>query len=147
MKLQDLFPYDSAILGLDGMFSTIEPNSFFIYTQHICAKNNIITLNKYYLISEGRSDYIEVYLAKLLDVVCIEKIVFLLFQTGSIRRTFVIDLEKELDNFYTSFKIVDMQLYLDLIEEEVVKDYCKKDKPCDSSNSDNLLEFNFSAKS
>ncbi len=144
MRLQDLFPYDSAILGLDGMFEILEPNSFFIFTQHIYAKDSVITLNKYYLISESKSDYIEVTLAKLLDVVCIEKIVFLIFQTGSIKRTFVIDLEKELDNYYTSYKIVDIQYYLDLIEEEVVKNYCKKDKQCDSSNSENLLEFNFS---
>jgi len=68
MKLQDQYPFDSAIVGLNGIYSIVGENSFFINSLCIVAEDHIITRGQNYLLC-GSSDGndVEFNEAKLLD--------------------------------------------------------------------------------
>ena len=69
MKLQDLYPFDSAIVGLNGIYSTVGENSFFINSLCIVAEDHIVTRGQNYLLcgSPDGND-VEINEVKLLDV-------------------------------------------------------------------------------
>jgi hypothetical protein len=68
MKLQDQYPFDSAIVGLNGIYSTVGENSFFINSLCIVAEDHIITRGQNYLLcgSPDGND-VEFNEVKLLD--------------------------------------------------------------------------------
>jgi hypothetical protein len=50
MKLQDLYPYDSTIVGLNGIYHTVGEESYYINCPRcVLTTNNIITTGKTYL--------------------------------------------------------------------------------------------------
>lgn len=81
MKAQDRFPFDSTILGLNGIYHTIGSDSFFINSECILATDKIITIGKEYIIfgspTETGSKMLDV---TLVDCYFAEGIVYLIVQ-------------------------------------------------------------------
>ena len=50
MNLQDKYPYDATILGVNGIFSTVGKNSFLINSPCIVAEDRTITREQNYIL-------------------------------------------------------------------------------------------------
>jgi hypothetical protein len=69
MKLQDKHPFDSAIVGLNGTYTTVGEDSFFVNSPCIIAKDQIITRGLNYQLYDSPIGYTgEHNEVKLLDV-------------------------------------------------------------------------------
>ncbi|MGD0584105.1 MAG: hypothetical protein ABR974_14320 [Bacteroidales bacterium] len=81
MNLQDKYPYDATILGLNGIFSTVGENSFLINSPCIVAEEQIITRGQNYILC-GTPDGndIEFNEIKLLDVYYYDNAINLIVQ-------------------------------------------------------------------
>ena len=69
MKLQDKFPYDSAIIGLNNIYFTVGDHSHYINSESIQTPQKIIIKGKQYLIASTQPQSTEaiVHRVKLLD--------------------------------------------------------------------------------
>jgi hypothetical protein len=69
MKLQDQYPYDSAIWGLDNLYSTVGVDSFYINNSCVVAKDHTITTGKtYMLILHSENGQVVNRMVRLVDV-------------------------------------------------------------------------------
>jgi hypothetical protein len=69
MKAQDKYMYDSAILGLNGIYRTVAEDSFFINSPCILAENQIITTGLTYILFGSPIGFsVELNTVKLIDV-------------------------------------------------------------------------------
>lgn len=56
MKIQNIFPYDTAVLGLQGLYHTVGNDSFYINNPHIMVKDHIVTTGESYFFFEREND-------------------------------------------------------------------------------------------
>jgi hypothetical protein len=69
MNLQDKYPYDATILGLNGIYYTVGENSFFVNSPCILTEDQIITRGLNYLLCGSLIGFnVELNEVKLLDV-------------------------------------------------------------------------------
>ena len=50
MTLQDYFPFDSAVLGLENHYSVVGNDSFYVNSSCVAAKDKILTKGKHYIV-------------------------------------------------------------------------------------------------
>jgi hypothetical protein len=78
-KLQDLFPYNSTLAGLNGVYFSIDDgNAYYINTPCIVAFDKIILKDETYLLIDLESDEIEESQVKVLDAFYNDGSVFIL---------------------------------------------------------------------
>ena len=56
MKLQDLYPYDSTVFGMDGTYAAMADNSFLINYAAIIAPNHIVRTGSTFMLIRHRDD-------------------------------------------------------------------------------------------
>jgi hypothetical protein len=84
-----------------------------------------VILGKYYLIVDcPTGSHVVVYDAKLIDIVLYDELVMLFLETEMEERIFVIDLVNDNENFYSAWKLVDIDFFLDEIKEKQEKEFC-----------------------
>ena len=117
MKLQDLHPFDSAIVGLNGIFSTVGTDSFFINSECILATYNIITIGKeYILVDTPTGAGVKMTDVILLDVYYEEGVIHMIVQDIMTQRIFTID--HSLECAENECMLVDLNYFIDRINAE-----------------------------
>ena len=154
MKLQDKYPYDSSIVGLDGKFHSVGTDSFYINSECIQTPKKIINKAKQYLLastSPQGADTI-VHQVKLLDAYYSKGYVYLFVMDLQTDRVYIVDICMECPEDKCTWLLYDLKDYDKLKDYQAVKSYCEKgdenkQKTTANKNSrklkDDLLEFEF----
>jgi len=128
MKLQDKFPYDSAIIGLNNIYFTVGDHSHYINSESIQTPQKIIIKGKQYLIASTQPQSTEaiVHRVKLLDAYYNNDFVYLFVMNIDTERVYIIDIcvscpEKE--SKWVLFEFEDQRKLRDYL---AVKSYCEK---------------------
>lgn len=154
MKLQDLHPYDSAIVGLNNVYRVDYKGDFFINAPFIIARTKkIYTGSTYFLIySRSRINNI-VQPVRLQDAYYSEGIINLVLQDILSLETFTIDQMIECTGDHYKWIIIDLDYLVDELNTEVIKSYCGSSNDTNGNSihgskskqslNDDLLEFEF----
>lgn len=114
MKAQDLFNYDSAILGLDNIYYTIGEDSFFINSDCILAFNKIVTVGKTYVLFDYPSGKcVKITDVILFDVYYHEDAVHMIVQGIISQQIFTIVLHVDDGKVYRTSLVVDLNFFID----------------------------------
>jgi hypothetical protein len=117
MKLQDLHPFDSAIVGLNGDFHSVGNDSFFIGSECILATDQIITIGKeYILVNTPTEAGVKMTDVILLDVYYEEGVIHMIVQDIMTQRIFTID--HSLECAENECMLVDLNYFIDRINAE-----------------------------
>ncbi len=153
MKLQDLHPYDSAIVGLNNVYRVDYKGDFFINAPFIISPNKkISTGSTYVLIYLPNNKNKKVHLVGLLDVYYDNAVIFLIVQDIVSQETFAIDQQIECTSDHYRWILIDFDYLTEELNTEIVKSYCgscagaKRKSVADSKRimlTDDLLEFDF----
>ena len=154
MKLQDLHPIDSALIGLNNFYHVIGDNGFYINSDCIMTPRKIITRGKKYLVASTTpkcSDTI-VQQVKLLDAYYSKGYVYLFVMDLQTDRVSIVDLFIECPEDQCMWLLYDLKDFNKLKDYQAIKSYCgigddAKKKPLDNCktniNDNDLLDFDF----
>ena len=137
MKLQDLFPYDAALLGLEDQFQTVGADSFMINSDCILTANHVVTTGKTYILF----DFIEGKVVKATPVV-LKRVLYIkdavhvslvdmLTQEVQVRTVKVGNAASK-----RQWKLCDLDVIVNANNLDIVED-------CIAGDNDELLEFCF----
>jgi hypothetical protein len=153
MKTQDLFPYNSTIVGLNNTYHTVGSNSFYINSSCILATDKIVTKGKEYIIFDNTTDTG----FKMTDVILVdccyrEGFINLIVHDIKSRRVFTIHQCLVCPENDCTSVLIDINYFIDKMNEKVIRQYCGK---CNDpkkkattvinhkSSEEDLLEFEF----
>lgn len=124
MKLQDKFPYDSAIWGLENLYTTVGDNSFYINNNAVIAKNHTINTGQtYMLIHHLENGQITTQLVRLVDVYCDNVNINLVLCDVLKDNSFSIQLDAKNVNCLP-WMLIDVKYFQDEIDRLRIKMYC-----------------------
>jgi hypothetical protein len=136
MKAQDLYNYDSAILGLNNLYYTIGDNSFFINSDNILAAKKVVTVGKTYVLFEYSSGKcVKVSEVRLLDVYYNEDAVHMIVQGIISQQIFTIVLHVDAGEVYCTSIIVDLNYFIEQLDIKAIKQYCGNCKEAEKHQS------------
>lgn len=132
MKAQDLFDYDSAVLGLNQLYSEVGEDSYFINSDFILAANKIVTVGKTYILFDYPSEKcVKMTDVKLLDVYYNNDAVHMIVQGIISQQIFTIVLHVDVGEVYCTSMVVDLDFFIDQLNMKAIKQYygnCKEAK-------------------
>jgi hypothetical protein len=136
MKAQDLFDYDSAILGLNHLYSEVGEDSFFINSGCILAANKVVTVGKTYILFDYPSGKcINVTDVQLLDVYYFEDAVHMIVQGIISQQVFTFVLHVDGSEVNSMFMFVDLDYFIDQLNMKAIKQYCGNCKAAEKQRS------------
>lgn len=154
MKLQNKHPYDSTILGLNGIYYTVGDSSFFSNSPCVLSTNHIITTVKTYIIVDTPSAKgVKMYDVTLLDVFYKAGVINMIVREMVSQKKFIIKYCIECTAHQCTWMLVDLDYFIDKINGNAVRQYCgkcsdSKNKPVAEikprQKHDDLLEFDYS---
>jgi hypothetical protein len=153
MKLQDLYPYDSAIVGLNNLYRFNYTGDFFINAPFILARSKKISTGSTYVLIFGHpTKKCIVHPVRLMDAYYSEGLINLVLQDIMSQETFAIDQQIECTEDHYRWVLIDFDFIVEDLNNEIIKSYCGScgdgknkcpaDKNLDKFNDD-LLEFDF----
>jgi hypothetical protein len=152
MKLQDLHPYDSAIVGLNNIYRVDYKGDFFINAPFIIAPKTISTGNTYVLIYSPDNKNKKVHLVGLLDAYYDDGVINLIVQDIVSQETFSINQYIKCPQNPCKWILIDFDCIVEEISTDIINSNCntcadaKKKSPAESNHikvNDDLLDFNF----
>lgn len=153
MKLQDLHPYDSAIVGLNGIYFVDYKGDFHINAPFIIAPNKTIrTGSTYVLIYAHNSKNCIVHPVRLQDAYYDEGTIYLIVQDILSQETFSINQYIKCPQNPCKWILIDLNYFIDKMNAIAIQSYCgkctetKKKSVADSNHrklNDDLLDFEF----
>jgi len=149
MKIQDFFPFDSAVIGLRNLYSEAGDDSFFTNTSCVIAKDKILTKGKHYLIFDvATKNGLTITEIVLIDLFFYEAYIHLISEDINTQRLSIISFCLECPKTNCMKFLVDKDYFIDRMDANAVQDYCgcenNKQKPIRESKTkitDDLLEF------
>ncbi|MBN2775999.1 MAG: hypothetical protein JXR36_00060 [Bacteroidales bacterium] len=125
MKLQDKFPYDSAIWGLENLYTTVGVDSFYINNSCVIAKNHTITTgHSYMLVHHLENGQITTQLVRLVDVYNDNVNINLVLCDKIKDDSISIQLNVRDRNNYCPWQLIDINFFRDEIDRLMIKMYC-----------------------
>jgi hypothetical protein len=125
MKAQNLFDYDSAILGLNHLYSVVGEDSFLINSECILAANKIVTVGKTYILFDYPSGKcVKMTDVRLLDVYYYEDAVHMIVQGIISQQIFTIVLYLNDGEVYCTSLVVDLNYFIDQLNMKAIRQYC-----------------------
>ena len=153
MKLQDLHPYDSFIVGINNIYFIDYKGDFHINAPFILAPNKTIsTGNTFVLIYSPNSKNKKVHLVGLLDAYYDDGVIFLIVRDILSQETFTIDQMIKCTEDHYKWVLIDFDCIVEELNTDIIKSCCgsctdtKKKSAAESNHiklNDDLLEFNF----
>lgn len=124
MKSQEKFPFDSAIWGLENLYTTVGDYSFYINNSCVVAKDHTITTgHSYMLIHHSENGQIKTQLVRLIDVYN-DNININLVLCDVIKNV-NINIQVDGQNVnHLPWLLIDVEYFQDEIERLMVKMYC-----------------------
>lgn len=125
MKAQDLFDYDSAILGLNQLYSEVGEDSFFINSDCILAANKVVTIGKTYILFEYPSGKcVKMTDVQLLDAYYNDDAVHMIVQGIISQQVFTIVLHVDGGEVNCTSMFVDLDYFINQLNMKAIKQYC-----------------------
>jgi hypothetical protein len=153
MKLQDLHPYDSAIVGLNNIYRVDYKGDFFINAPFIIARTKkISTGSTYVLIYSPNSKNKKVHLVGLIDAFYDDATINLIVRDVLSQETFSINQYIKCPQNPFKWILIDFDCIVEEINTDIIKSFggaCAdaKEKSSAENNhkklNDDLLDFNF----
>lgn len=124
MKLQDQYPYDSAIWGLNNQYSTVGNDSFYINYSCVVAKDHTVTTGQtYMLIHHSENGQVITQLVRLVDVFNNNININLVF--CDVLKDDIINIQLNVRNVnYCPWVLIDIKYFQDEIERLRIGMYC-----------------------
>lgn len=151
MTLQDYFPFDSTVLGLENLYSEVGDNSFYVQSECIISKDKILTKGKHYIIFDipTKSD-IKMTEVILLYLFYYTGYVYLIVQDINTHRVYKVHFGLGCPGCDCTLILMDVRYFIDRMDDRAIKDYCGCDNNKKNTVSkgtpkaaDDLLEFEF----
>ena len=153
MKLQDQHPYDSFIVGINGIYFVDYKGDFHINAPFILAPNKTIsTGNTFVLINSPNSKNRKVHLVGLQDAYYDDGVIFLIVRDIASQETFTIDQQMKCSGDHYKWILINFDLLVEELDRVIIKLYCsicpdsKKKSVVDNNHrklNNDLLEFDF----
>jgi len=154
MKLQDKFPFDSTILGLNKVYHTVGYYSHFINSDCIQTSKKIVTVGKKYRLAsttDQSSDRI-VQNIRLIEVLFIVRYLNIFVTDLESHRSYIIEIDTKCIEKQCDWVLFDWHDYEKINDFKAIVSHCnkcddKKKNPDGGSNAeqnnDDLFEFDF----
>lgn len=153
MKLQDLHPYDSFIVGIHNIYYIDYKGDFHINAPFIIALNKTLSTGSTYVLIESfnTKNYI-VRQVRLQDAYYSEGTINLLVEDIVSMEAFAIDQRIKCTRGRLKWILIDLEYLVEELNSEFIKSYCgscvntKKHPDLDNNHkdfTDDLLEFDF----
>lgn len=125
MKLQDKYPYDSALFGLNQLYMAKADNSFLINYASIIAPNHIVRTGSTFMLIHHRDDVtIDTQMVRLIDCyndnVDINLVLFDILK----HKSFTLQLNAHEPKANYNWILLDVSFIRDEIEKFIVLRYC-----------------------
>ena len=151
MTLQDYFPFDSIVLGLENLYSEVGENEFFVNSSCVIAKDKILTKTKHYLIFDiSTKSNIKMTEIVLIDLFFYEGNIHLISEDFNTHRVSIIHFSISSPESDCTRYLVDMNYFIDKMDEKAIRQYCgcdnnkkKSIREGKAKANDALLEFDF----
>jgi hypothetical protein len=154
MKLQDLHPYDSAVVGLNNIYFVDYRGDFHINAKFILAANTTIRSGStYVLIHALYRKKCNVHQVRLQDAYYDDGTIYLIVQDIVYQKTFLIDQQIECTRNHYKWLLIDIDLFNDKMNTNLIKSYRGKcsitqtksvtEEKSKQNHDDDLLEFEF----
>ena len=153
MKLQDLHPFDSFIVGIKNIYYIDYKGNFHINAKFIIVANKTLSTGSIYVLIEsfnGKKSI--VYQVRLKDAYYDDGTINLIVQDIVSHEPFTIDQRIECTKDHYKWILIDIDSLVDELNTEVIKSYCDTctdaekeshaDKNLNKLNND-LFEFDF----
>jgi hypothetical protein len=153
MKLQDLHPYDSFIIGINNIYFIDYKGDFHINAFFIAPNKILSTGSTYVLIYACPTKKCIVRQVRLLDAYYDDGTIFLIVQDILSQETFTIDQIIECTGEHYKWILIDIDFFYDKMNANLIKSYCGKcsipqtksvtEEKSKQNHDDDLLEFEF----
>jgi hypothetical protein len=156
MILQNQFPYDTSILGLENIYHLTHDGSHYINNEKIQTQNKILAIGRQCLIGfmQVRGSEPIVHKVKVLDAFYHSGIVHLFIEDAELGRMVILDIDMQCPKTKCTWVLFDITEKEKLLDYLAIKLYCQG---CDDSvditdinvpskslvANDDLLEFDF----
>ncbi len=124
MKLQDLYPYDSTLLGLNNQYTPVGVSGFFINSSQIIANDHTVITGASYVVIKANHEDIIVQPAKLVDVYHDGICVNLLMEDIGTGMWFTIELYFNNKNHQCPWTLLDLTFVKNAVEKQSIFAYC-----------------------
>jgi hypothetical protein len=154
MRLQNVHPFDSAVVGLNGIYFVNYEGDFHINAPFIIATNKTIrTGNTYILIYSRNSKNCLMHPVALLDAYYDDGTIYLIVRYIKSKETFRINQYIKCPQKHYKWILIDLKYVNDKINARAIQSYCGKcndtngnsidDSKSKQSRDHDLLEFEF----
>jgi hypothetical protein len=148
-KLQDYFPADLSILGLQNLYTAVGKYSYMVNSPCVISKDKILTKQKHYIIFDipTKTD-IKMTEIVLIDLFLYKGKIYLVSEDIATRRVFKVSFPLECTSNECPLLVVDINYFKERMDDRAIKDYCgcstnKKQPLGKTKAADELLEFEF----
>lgn len=122
MKLQDLYPFDSALVGLNDLYIPLGRDGFYINVQNIIAKDCTITTGRTYLLLTHFNDDLKAKHVKLEDVFYDNRYVHIILKDNAgLKSAIVHDFNSA--NVH-KWWLIDFEYLQSISDEAIAREYC-----------------------
>ena len=151
MKLQDYFPADLTLLGLQNLYSLVGKDSFLVNSSCVAAKDKILTKGKHYIVFDIpiKTDS-KMTAIVLVDLFYYKGNIHLIVQDIETQRVSIVSFPLECPESNCTRYLVDVNYFIDRMDAKAIRDYCgcdtNKKQPIGKGKTkaaDDLLEFEF----
>jgi hypothetical protein len=153
MKLQDRYPYDSAIVGLNNLYIVDYKGDFYINSPCIMATNKTICTGvTYLLVYNNKGTGVRMTNVNLIDVYYDEGVINLIVHDIISQKTFCLNQYFKCPQNPCKWILIDLSYFINEMNAKAIQSYCgkyadTKKKSVAKSNprilDDDLLDFEF----
>ena len=127
MKLQDLHPYDSFIVGINNIYYIDYESNFYINSPCIMATDKtIITGRTYLLVYNHGGTSVNMTNVRLIDVYYDEGVVNLIVQDIISQKTFCLNQYIKCPQNLCKWILIDFDSFIEEMNSKIIKSYCEK---------------------
>ena len=149
-NIQDYFPEDLTIAGLQDLYTSVGKYSYRVNSHCVIAKGKILTKQKRYIIFDiPTKSNIKMTEIVLIDLFLYKGKIYLVSEDIATRRVFKVSFPLECPEKECTLLVVDINFFIDRADDRAIKDYCvcdNKGQPVGKKKTkaaDDLLEFEF----
>ena len=141
MRLQDILPYDTIVLGLLQVYHGVGMNSFFINQPCIMVKDRIVTTGEtYFLFSYDGNQVSTSSIVKLIDTFYYDDHVYLLLNDLLSGKVLLLNQALNKEQTRCKWKLFDVNTLRDILFAKDELSYPERNIHTDNEN---LLEFDY----
>lgn len=150
MKAQTIIPYDSAIVGINNVYSTVGNDSFFVNSACILVNKILTIAREYFIFNFSTVPGNKMSEALLVDCYFYEGVIHLILEDVRSHELYTISHCLECTGNDCPFVLMDLNYFKDLRDAKAIRDYCGCDEKMKVAGqygipklNEDLLDFEF----